>query len=374
MELLVESPLLDPLLAARGETDRGAPLLAARGAGAAEAGRRRSAACATALLAWAARFAATRRPSVAAIDERPRPAGARSGGDDAPLTLATAHGTKGLEWDHVAVIGLEVGRFPEPRAPSSPPPSPSGRSRRSAGSRYVAWTRARRSLTLLYDPTAPSPFLLEAFSAEELGVEPEAADDAAMTADNAAMTADDARPEPVLRGRLTFLRPLERSDIPTVVRWFNDQATVRFLSARAPIGIAQEERWFERMLEDHGKSAWLFAICRLDDERPIGTIGLFLVDLTNGNAGVGISIGDPAEAGRGFGSDAMEVLLDFGFGRLRLERLWLDAYDFNERAIRVVRAARLRARGGGAAWRVPRRALRRRRGDGHAAGGVGRAA
>ena len=35
---------------------------------------------------------------------------------------------------------------------------------------YVAWTRARRSLTLLYDPTVPSPFLLEAFSAEELGL------------------------------------------------------------------------------------------------------------------------------------------------------------------------------------------------------------
>ena len=29
---------------------------------------------------------------------------------------------------------------------------------------YVAWTRARRSLTLLYDPAVPSPFLLEAFT------------------------------------------------------------------------------------------------------------------------------------------------------------------------------------------------------------------
>jgi superfamily I DNA/RNA helicase len=34
---------------------------------------------------------------------------------------------------------------------------------------YAAWTRARRSLTLVYDPGAPSPFLLEASSAEELG-------------------------------------------------------------------------------------------------------------------------------------------------------------------------------------------------------------
>ena len=36
---------------------------------------------------------------------------------------------------------------------------------------YVAWTRARRSLTLLYDPTVPSPFLAEAFTPTELGTD-----------------------------------------------------------------------------------------------------------------------------------------------------------------------------------------------------------
>ena len=36
---------------------------------------------------------------------------------------------------------------------------------------YVAWTRARRSLTLLYDPAVPSPFLLEAFTPDELGLD-----------------------------------------------------------------------------------------------------------------------------------------------------------------------------------------------------------
>jgi superfamily I DNA/RNA helicase len=35
---------------------------------------------------------------------------------------------------------------------------------------YVAWTRARRSLTLVYDAGAPSQFLLEAFTPEELSV------------------------------------------------------------------------------------------------------------------------------------------------------------------------------------------------------------
>jgi RimJ/RimL family protein N-acetyltransferase len=145
--------------------------------------------------------------------------------------------------------------------------------------------------------------------------------------------ADSPRPEPVLHGRLTRLRPAERDDVPLLVRWFNDLATVRFLSARAPMSLAAEERWFEDMTADQGRGRWHFLICRLDDDRPIGTIGLFEIDLTNGSAGIGITIGDPADTGRGFGSDALETLLDFGFGRLRLDRLWLDAYAFNTRAI-----------------------------------------
>jgi DNA helicase-2/ATP-dependent DNA helicase PcrA len=87
--------------------------------------------------------------------------------DDAPLSFATAHATKGLEFDHVAVIGLEAGRFPSRRTlEESPEPTRALEEERRLA--YVAWTRARRTLTLIYDPDAPSPFLLEAFDPREL--------------------------------------------------------------------------------------------------------------------------------------------------------------------------------------------------------------
>ena len=88
--------------------------------------------------------------------------------DDAALTLATAHATKGLEFDHVAVVDMDAGRFPSQRTldDAEDPARALEEERRLA---YVAWTRARRSLTLVYDPAAPSPFLTEAFAAEELG-------------------------------------------------------------------------------------------------------------------------------------------------------------------------------------------------------------
>ena len=116
------------------------------------------------MLGWAAV-----RPTIpalrAAIDER-RAQLAALRRDDASLTLATAHGTKGLEWDHVIVL---ADGFPGRRSISdaTEPERALEEERRLA---YVAWTRARRSLTLLFDPQAPSPFLLEAFTPGELGL------------------------------------------------------------------------------------------------------------------------------------------------------------------------------------------------------------
>jgi DNA helicase-2/ATP-dependent DNA helicase PcrA len=121
-----------------------------------------------ALVGWAAPYRSL--PELAAAVDRHRVRVAELRRDDAPLTLATAHSTKGLEFDHVAVIGLDAGRFPSARSlrEAAEPERALEEERRLA---YVAWTRAHRSLTLVYDPASPSQFLFEAFDAHELGLD-----------------------------------------------------------------------------------------------------------------------------------------------------------------------------------------------------------
>jgi DNA helicase-2/ATP-dependent DNA helicase PcrA len=172
IELLVDDPALDDVLQRIAyETDPSLPLLVRI------ASLRRDATehprserdLLTAVLAWAARHEDLPSLSNAIAATRARLQALRR--DDARLSLATAHSTKGAEFDHVAVVGLEVGRFPSGRAVAeSEDPVRGMEEERRLG--YVAWTRARRTLTLSYDPAVPSPFLLEAFSPEELGLDP----------------------------------------------------------------------------------------------------------------------------------------------------------------------------------------------------------
>ena len=184
--LIVESPIVDAILERIAtETDEREPLLV-------RVGRVRTAvletepiatadgpddpddpdgvtaaAVAAALLGWAPRFKSLGDLVGAIAAARERLAALRR--DDAPLSLATAHSTKGLEFDDVAVMDMDAQRFPSARSLTEAvePARALEEERRLA---YVAWTRARRSLILLYDPAAPSPFMLEAFSAAELGL------------------------------------------------------------------------------------------------------------------------------------------------------------------------------------------------------------
>ena len=142
-------------------------------------------------------------------------------------------------------------------------------------------------------------------------------------------------PVPMLRGERVYLRPAERSDIPIFVRWLSDARTTENLALRSPLSIATEERWFEDLLDHHGRDRWHFVICRLDDGRPVGSLDLHEIDYTNGGAGLGIQVGDPADRGQGYGGDALRVLTDFAFERLRLERVWLDVYEGNPDARRL---------------------------------------
>ena len=141
--------------------------------------------------------------------------------------------------------------------------------------------------------------------------------------------------QPILHGERTYLRSGERSDIPAFVRWFNDRRTTRTLIFLGPMGTVSEEAWFTNMSEHHGRDRWFFVICRLDDDRPVGSIDLHEVDYRNGSASLGIAIGDPADTGHGYGSDALRTLIDFGFDQLRLERIQLEVYDFNDPARRL---------------------------------------
>lgn len=134
-----------------------------------------------------------------------------------------------------------------------------------------------------------------------------------------------------LRGELVYLRPMEPADVELAHRWYTD-ARVAWWMGDPPSSLARRQQRYERGLAGQGEDHFSFVICRLEDDEPVGRTDLFLLDRTNGSTAFGITIGDPAHWGHGYGTDAVNALVDFAFGQLRLERVWLGTDARNVRA------------------------------------------
>jgi RimJ/RimL family protein N-acetyltransferase len=139
---------------------------------------------------------------------------------------------------------------------------------------------------------------------------------------------------PFIGSGRVFLRPFEPEDAEVHHRWSADPDVIRFASLGPPLSLARARQRVARYVEEHGKDGHAFVICLAEDDRPIGEASLFHLDHLNGTAELGIFIGEQEQWGKGYGTDAVNALVDFGFGWLRLDRIWLEVWTENPRAIR----------------------------------------
>jgi diamine N-acetyltransferase len=152
---------------------------------------------------------------------------------------------------------------------------------------------------------------------------------------------DDA---PILNlvGDKVALGPIRRDLIPVYQRWINDFEVVRTLAVSGPRPLTTEGEvaWYERRaMSDNDVSFTLYERSSL---RPIGSIGLHFVDHYNRTATFGILIGEKDCWGKGYGTEATRLVLDYAFTGLGLHNVMLNVFANNERAIRAYRRAGFR--------------------------------
>ena len=139
---------------------------------------------------------------------------------------------------------------------------------------------------------------------------------------------------PMLRGELVWLRALGKADFIDETGAINHPDTGPNLGLKMPWGPEGTAELAQQILTQQGKTLYAFAICALGESRAIGNVSLRDMDRENGSAEMAIVIVDRAFQGRGYGTDALNCIVDFGFGEQRLERIYLHVFDFNHRARR----------------------------------------
>jgi RimJ/RimL family protein N-acetyltransferase len=145
------------------------------------------------------------------------------------------------------------------------------------------------------------------------------------------------------RGQRLFLRPVEAGDAALLVRWLNDPEVTQYLARTFPLTMEEEQAWIRNRAGDE-KNLVLMIVAR-EGRRPVGTTGLHALSAVDRKAVFGIQIGEKDCWNRGLGTEATDLMLELAFQRLNLNRVELDVYDTNPRAIRVYERAGFRTEG-----------------------------
>ncbi len=148
---------------------------------------------------------------------------------------------------------------------------------------------------------------------------------------------------PFLIGPTVYLRPLEKADAPTLAPWFNDAEVSRYMLTVRPTSLAAEQA-FIAGLNGNPMEPTLAIIVR-ETDRLIGTTGLFRTDVRHRYAMFGIGIGDKSAWGKGYGTEATRLLVQYAFESLNLNRVCLEVFEYNPRGIRAYEKAGFRVEG-----------------------------
>lgn len=135
----------------------------------------------------------------------------------------------------------------------------------------------------------------------------------------------------MLEGKNVILAPIKREYIDKFLIWLNDPEITQHLTIYRPLTREMEEDWYAS-LKDR-ESDIIFAIL-INQTKLIGNCSIMNIIWRERVGTCGIFIGDKNEQGKGYGTEAMKLLMSYGFNTLNLNRLDLKVNDFNSRAIK----------------------------------------
>ena len=138
---------------------------------------------------------------------------------------------------------------------------------------------------------------------------------------------------PFIVGDRIYLRPLDMEDAESFVPWLNDKEIREYLGKTSPFNLIKEKSYIEGLYKDD-RSVNLGILLKENDQL-IGAIGLHDVSIPHRHAELGILIGEKSCWSTGYGTEAMNLMLEYGFDQLNLHRVYLFVLDYNPRAIRA---------------------------------------
>jgi RimJ/RimL family protein N-acetyltransferase len=133
-----------------------------------------------------------------------------------------------------------------------------------------------------------------------------------------------------IQGNLVVLRAISMKDAAMLVSLINDSETEKMLGGSSfPVSYEEQEKW---IAEQRGRTDILRCVVALkeNEDLGIGTVILTDIDFKNGVAQVHIKMDKQQGRGKGYGTDAVNTIVDYAFNEMRLNCVYADVLEYNK--------------------------------------------
>jgi RimJ/RimL family protein N-acetyltransferase len=132
-------------------------------------------------------------------------------------------------------------------------------------------------------------------------------------------------------GERLYLSPINPDEVDTYLKWINEDKTLALNFGQYPLMVSSKSdlNW----LYEPSKNMHRYAIVLLDNDVLIGSISLHNIDNLNRNAYIGIFIGGEENRSKGYGAEAIRLILDYGFKTMNMHSINLTVHADNEAGI-----------------------------------------
>ena len=148
-------------------------------------------------------------------------------------------------------------------------------------------------------------------------------------------------------GKCVYLSHVNENDAETYIKWMNDKAVASNYGQYS--WLVSSERDLKWLFEP-GEDVHRYAILLLDGDILIGSVSLHDINLVNRNAFIGIFIGEEEYRNKGYGLEAVRLILEYGFKTMNLHNIMLSVHADNAGAIACYMKAGFRETGRRHEW------------------------
>lgn len=129
--------------------------------------------------------------------------------------------------------------------------------------------------------------------------------------------------------------PHVESDVDPMFMHINDSETTQYLAVNTPMSKMEEKKFFETVSARKPHEI-IFAIFLVKTGEYLGNMGLHRIDFINGTASTGSFIGEKRHRGKGYGTRAKMLVLDYAFNTLNLRKIYSSVIAYNGRSKRCL--------------------------------------